>query len=1236
MDVYRTLAGVVEKDPAAGSFLIDAAMYDMAQRDLRSIPARAWVSLADDMRREVAVAKAALVRTYVSKASEGTYPSADHVRTATWLAGIDAWLGDAARCVGTGIDKSDSWETWNAQDGQRRVRVKRDARGRFSSVGGKTDVVGSKDRHVGQRIGPVMARTKVEGGVVRRNPDVSEDEDEKIALFQGAYEDARSQGKAMLAAVPRKKQDEALVDLKLADGSTLEGIPLKQLASDDKKDQVDFGDNFSSLDQRITGIRLQPMDDVSEQAANRMAQFNRMNILGQFANIMENPEAQQFLHSRGFGESRSQAAMGRIGLAGRAIGAIAPNSKLGEVARFIGAYGPEAANVMAPHVKRVAYRYRGVERSPSPTIRAALEGDMKATVDDLAAAIDSGRITAGEAAARIGPPKQAGKDTKFNEPLLQSIRWRGKENPQATGDQIRLGARSDAAAAELVRTLPRESLVADIARHSGRGLPSQGIIIDEDGDIRTQAVGYTNDHYLPFNLQNMDALRGGQYIRTRVGGGLTGEDIAATIFGGARSSTVVSSSGVFRLEMDPTFRGARAMSDVAASMYDSYLRNLNAIRDQEIYHKKPDKAAEETAHLEAAKISRDPTSPEYQRKFQQVRAEQMKRMTEVTPSERKELRDKAAADFPDDPKAQDEAFEQALYEAETEKFSRVILNGRGYLAAMQTLAAQYPYYIRKVEWQPLQGNPKVDRDMGSSEWKRQGFLARMGMSPGAARSTTGADPNAIRPGQEPWRVGVTPTSTAPASTTPQTETPVEPQEGRQAPGGGQAPTSPQQGPQAPQGGPQAPGGGGSPQQPPQNSTESPAARRAMQRMRMRDDQKAKAVDGLVSELQPFMGNVIQASNAGDLGAGVPMAQNRWGVQGNTEAEQIADANSYVEQLSTQNRGEAKLIEHMLGAPSPAMFEAVATGPHREQVIRALGASPDTWRQALKAAFSRDGLADVIASSKPFGATNEDELVDAVRTRASHVVDVLSAGTPFQKLEGDDSRRRSQMLSTSSQALDFPDLLDVADETHFNTRVAGDKDFKELMPLASRLGVSADGLPRSFSDTSRVMSSITDVLTKMDDQFKQARSQGNQDVAALAGDVVSNLRSDRDKWEVFSAVTGVDDAGVTAMLTGGNSDEAVLDLAMKVQKARALVEVARSFDMMKEGGELPKAWRGLLPQWADREPATRVLHRDLQARALNVSKALDASRAHRRAGRVRKAHPVPDRIPGWMLELLSNE
>ena len=75
------------------------------------------------------------------------------------------------------------------------------------------------------------------------------------------------------------------------------------------------------------------------------------------------------------------------------------------------------------------------------------------------------------------------------------------------------------------RSCPAQAALYNLQLASGNTPPSEGVIINANGQIVTQAVGYGDDHYLPFNLKNLKALKGGEYIRTRSVGGLTSEDI---------------------------------------------------------------------------------------------------------------------------------------------------------------------------------------------------------------------------------------------------------------------------------------------------------------------------------------------------------------------------------------------------------------------------------------------------------------------------------------------------------------------------------------------------------------------------------------------------------------------------------------------------------------------------------------------------------------------------------------
>jgi hypothetical protein len=216
------------------------------------------------------------------------------------------------------------------------------------------------------------------------------------------------------------------------------------------------------------------------------------------------------------------------------------------VANHIGQFGPEAQKVIGPSADRMAYRYRGTERAPS----ARLQRDF----DSIRNNPDFGSKAQRRQAALDGTTVKVGTREVWD--------------PEAV-----LGYFRD--------HLPNPDL-NELQRKSGVVPPSEGIILNRDGQIATQASGYADDWYLPFNLKNLKALKDGDYIRTRTFGGPTTEDIYTGLLSGARSLTVVSHSGVYNIQFDNTFRGGRRLNDKAARMVGRYGHLLDALRSNEV------------------------------------------------------------------------------------------------------------------------------------------------------------------------------------------------------------------------------------------------------------------------------------------------------------------------------------------------------------------------------------------------------------------------------------------------------------------------------------------------------------------------------------------------------------------------------------------------------------------------------------------------------------------------------
>lgn len=232
-----------------------------------------------------------------------------------------------------------------------------------------------------------------------------------------------------------------------------------------------------------------------------------------------------------------------------------------QVATWVGTHGPEAEKVIGPPTQRAAYRYRGVEKKPDPKLQGAIDGAIKASKKQAGDGLGQAEVNSRARKAviygwdRVIPGKRPG-----------SARTEHVESPLIAYFQSRL---------------PNPDLYR-LQRSSGVLPPSQGVIIDRHGRVAHEAVGYGEDWYLPFNLKNLKALKGGEYVRTRAYGGLTTEDVYTGLVAGARSVTVVSNSGIFTLEFDDNFRGGRRLNDKAARMVSRYGHLLDAVRNGKV------------------------------------------------------------------------------------------------------------------------------------------------------------------------------------------------------------------------------------------------------------------------------------------------------------------------------------------------------------------------------------------------------------------------------------------------------------------------------------------------------------------------------------------------------------------------------------------------------------------------------------------------------------------------------
>ena len=406
----------------------------------------------------------------------------------------------------------------------------------------------------------------------------------------------------------------------------------------------------------------------------------------------------------------------RMSLTGQALSrATTPGSTphfVGGVAQLVGDLGPEAEKVLGPGIRRTAYRYRGTERRPEKALVANVNLATQA-----AASIDPKTVGSHDAMIKA-------KTAIHNRNTLD--RTAGMTDPGAVAigywvdhgeshDQQTLGMRSDAATLTLLKELPKKELT-ELSVEAGELPPSQGVIIDADGKVASQAMGFNGDHYLPFDLKNLHALHGGQYVRTRAYGGPTTEDLYTGLLSGARELTVVSNSGVFTVEFDPDMRQNRRYNDKAARMIKRYGQLLETIRTKDLYQ--VDVSPEDMADLKKKAWGGAGGDKNRYDTLLNTLVKQKRLESQIDAENTPEDNEYAAASRAEQTVSAKEAKTgrlsridrlEALTE-ETKKERKAIkdtqvrplqLDGPGYGRALETLRQEFPYYIRQAKYETL-------------------------------------------------------------------------------------------------------------------------------------------------------------------------------------------------------------------------------------------------------------------------------------------------------------------------------------------------------------------------------------------------------------------------------------------------------------------------------------------------------------------------------------------------------
>ena len=414
----------------------------------------------------------------------------------------------------------------------------------------------------------------------------------------------------------------------------------------------------------------------------------------------------------------------------------------GQAAALVGQFGPEAEKVVGPSVRRTAYRYRGTERKPEEKeIHAEAnefaQREFPTEYDSKGKWVESSDGTKRKVRVPTGQGMAPLRDLKSG--AARPTPLQRLDEPQ------RDYAMQVGAIRHLKNKLPSSAL-ANLHIESGKIPPSEGVIINDQGKVTAQSVGFAEDHYLPFNLRNLGELQGGRYVRTRTTGGPTSEDIHAAVASGARSFTVVSRSGAFTVDFADDFRGARRNSDKAKSMVDRYERTLDAVRSEQVRRlpitdrDRANAVAEVQAEMQA--LADNPQSgfnpATYTKENFDAAVEerllQKPQQPSLTKAEYDSIEDESKKLFDMDTekgqKQQKFAFNQMVRRARGEKEdANFKLDGAGYKSALDALKEQYPYFIADVRVVNAADDPEL-----FSEGKDRGYVKPRHLHPTAVKT----------------------------------------------------------------------------------------------------------------------------------------------------------------------------------------------------------------------------------------------------------------------------------------------------------------------------------------------------------------------------------------------------------------------------------------------------------------------------------------------------------------------
>ena len=148
------------------------------------------------------------------------------------------------------------------------------------------------------------------------------------------------------------------------------------------------------------------------------------------------------------------------------------------------------------------------------------------------------------------------------------------------GDKIKDGESPAQTRQWAVDTL-KKRLPGQDAEDANAEPPSEGFILNVHGEVIAHGVGRGNDHYLPFSNKHMRKIRKGEgteWVRRRMYGGPTVEDLYSAMSSGADRFTVVSNAGEFTMEVSPRAHGLGLDTIAISARFQDILNKGSANR----------------------------------------------------------------------------------------------------------------------------------------------------------------------------------------------------------------------------------------------------------------------------------------------------------------------------------------------------------------------------------------------------------------------------------------------------------------------------------------------------------------------------------------------------------------------------------------------------------------------------------------------------------------------------------